>query len=194
MRAANKIGYPFGSLVRALILTGQRLSELADAQWSEIDGGLGCLTIPPGRMKNRQAHALPLTAKMQALLAALPRFEGGTYLFTTTYGRKPSTGHSNFKTRLDRIIAAIAPVDPWALHDLRRTVRTNLARVGVPVFDAELIIAHQQSGVHGVYDKHRYQSEKLAGLLAWERLLEQILSPPDPAANVVPLREAGVRA
>ena len=194
-QAAGEMGYPFGSLVRALILTGQRLSELADAQWSEIDGGLGCLTIPAERMKNKQVHALPLTAKMQELFAGLPRFEGGTYLFSTTWGRKPTVGHSGFKRRLDRIIAMIAPIEPpWQLHDLRRTVRTNLARAGVPVFDAELIIAYQQAGVHAVHDKFRYQSEKLAGLLAWERLLEQILSPPDPAANVVPLREAGVRA
>ena len=117
-RAAGAMGYPFGSLVRALILTGQRLSELADAQWSEIDEGLGCLT--------------------QELLAELPRFEGGSFVFSSTWGRKPTVGHSSFKIRLDRIIATIAPVDPWQLHDLRRTVRTGLARAGVPVFDAEL--------------------------------------------------------
>jgi integrase len=185
-QAAGEMGYPFGSLVRALILTGQRLSELADAQWCEIDEGLGCLAIPAERMKNKQVHTLPLTARMSELLAGLPRFEGGSFVFSSTWGRKPTVGHSNFKIRLDRIIATIAPVESWQLHDIRRTVRTGLARAGVPVFDAELIIAHQQSGVHGVYDRHRYQDEKRAGLLAWERLLEQILSPPDhPAANVV---------
>jgi hypothetical protein len=79
--------------------------------------------------------------------------------------------------RFDNAVAAIGPVQPWKTHDLRRTARTSLSRAKVSVFDAELIIAHQQSGVHAVYHKHRYQQEKLAGLLSWEQLLIRILDP-----------------
>jgi hypothetical protein len=52
------------------------------------------------------------------------------------------------------------------------------------VFDAEPIIAHQRSGVHGIYDKFRYQGEKLAGLIKWEQLLGRILNPTD---NIIEL-------
>ena len=181
-RAKSKeIGYPFGILVQALILTGQRLSELAEASWSEIDDET--LLIPPERMKNRRAHALPITSRMQELIASLPHLEGGEFLFSTTGGRRPISGFSKYKTKFDRVLG----LDPWRLQDLRRTVRTGLSRAGVPVFDAELIIAHQQSGVHGVYDKFRYQQEKLAGLLKWEKLLARII---DPTENIIELRVA----
>jgi integrase len=168
---AGFLGYPFGDLVRSLIRTGQRLSEIAEMRWSEIGGAT--LTIPAERMKNRRVHALPLTPRMQELLASLPRFEGGDFVFSTTYGKRPVSGHSKYKVKFDRLLGA--EIGQWQLHDLRRSVRTGLARAGVPVFDAELIIGHQQAGVHGVYDRHRYSAEKLAGLLKWEELFSRIL-------------------
>jgi len=141
------------------------------------------LLIPPERMKNKRAHALPLTPKTRELLQSLPRWANGEFLFSTTGGKRPISGFSKFKAKFDRGLG----LDPWQLHDLRRTVRTGLSRAGVPVFDAELIIAHQQSGMHRVYDKFRYQEEKLAGLLKWEQLLARIIDPP---ANVTELRKA----
>jgi integrase len=168
---AEEIGYPFGTLVQALILTGQRLGELANARWCEVAGDT--LLIPPERMKNKRAHALPLTPRLQEVVGSLPRAEGGEFLFSTTGGRRPISGFSKYKVKFDRGLDIV----PWQLHDLRRTVRTGLSRAGVPVFDAELIIAHQQSGVHGVYDKFRYQEEKLNGLSKWEELLARILDP-----------------
>jgi hypothetical protein len=119
---------------------------------------------------------------MQELLRELPHFEAGGFLVSTTFGKRPISGFSKFKARLDRGL----DIAPWQLHDIRRTVRTGLSRAGVPVFDAELIIAHQQSGVHGVYDKFRYQQEKLAGLEKWEQLLlTRILDP--TTSNIVEL-------
>jgi integrase len=178
---AEAIGYPFGSLVRTLILTGQRLSEIAEAKWSEIAGET--LLIPPERMKNKRAHALPLTSRMQGLIASLPHPDGSEFMFSTTHGKRPLSGFSKYKAKFDRGL----DLDPWQLHDIRRTVRTGLSRAGVPVFDAELIIAHQQSGVHGVYDKFRYQQEKLNGLSSWEQLLARIIDLP---SNVTELRKA----
>jgi integrase len=179
-RQAEEFGYPFGTLVKALILTGQRLSEIAELSRPEIRDKQ--LHIPAERMKNKQEHILPLTAQMQELLQALPQWSAGDYLFSTTNGMRPISGFSKYKTRFDRGL----DVDPWQLHDIRRTVRTNLAKAQVPVFDAELIIAHQQSGVHGVYDKHRYTQEKLNGLSKWEELLARILDPP---GNIIELRK-----
>jgi integrase len=175
---AEETGYPFGTLVQALILTGQRLSEMAEAKWSEIAGET--LLVPPERMKNKRAHALPLTSCMQELVASLPHPEGSEFMFSTTHGKRQLSGFSKYKAKFDRGL----DLDPWQLHDIRRTVRTGLSRAGVPVFDAELIIAHQQSGVHGVYDKFRYQQEKLAGLNKWEQLLTRIIDPP---GNIIEL-------
>jgi integrase len=146
-RAAEATPYPFGSLVRALLLTGQRLSEIAEARWSEIEGE--ALTIPAERMKGKVAHVVPLTARMQVLLSSLPRF-AGDYIFTTMSGRRPISGYSKMKARLDNTVAEIAAeagarVGHFTIHDLRRTMRTGLAAAGVPVFDAELIIGHRKA-------------------------------------------------
>jgi integrase len=178
---AEEFGYPFGTLVKALILTGQRLSEISELSSPEICDNE--MHIPAERMKNKQEHILPLTEQMQVLIKQLPQWNAGDYLFSTTGGKRPIAGFSKYKARF----AEGLDIAPWQLHDIRRTVRTNLSRAQVPVFDAELIIAHQQSGVHGVYDKHRYQQEKLAGLLKWEQLLVHIIDPP---TNVSELRKA----
>ena len=182
--AAQATPYPFGQLVRALLLTGQRLCEIAEMRSSEIDRTT--LLIPAERMKGKAAHVVPLTDTMSALLAALPRFEGGAYLFTTTAGRRPVSGFSKMKVRFDKTVAGLGPVAHWALHDLRRTARTGMAAAGVPVFFAELVIGHRQSGVHGVYDLHRYNSEKLEALLKWEERLFAIVE-----RNIVPMPARG---
>jgi integrase len=173
-QAAEQTPYPFGPLVQLLLATGQRLNEVAAARWDEIDGAT--LLIPASRMKNKQAHAVPLTGRLQALLATLPRFADGGYIFSTTYGTKPISGFSKYKKRFDRTITGIGHVAPFQLHDIRRSVRTGLSRAGVVPFYAELVIGHVQDGIHRVYDLHRYASEKRDALESWERLLEQILT------------------
>jgi integrase len=179
-------GDPFGRLIKALILSGQRLNEVARASWSEIDEGTRCLLIPAARMKGKATHAVPLTPRFRALLDESPRFESGDYIFSTTYGKRPISGFSKMKARIDRAIAALGHVNDWQIHDLRRTMRTGLSRAAVPVFDAELAIAHTQSGVHETYDRHRYQDEVLAALRQWEDLLFRniLVSPPDNVAKL----------
>jgi integrase len=184
-RAAGETPYPLGPLLRGLILTGQRLNELARAQWSEIDTDVGCLLVPASRMKNKQAQALPLTAQMRALLDTLPHFTEGDFIFSTTAGKRPVSGFSKWKTAFDKRVAAIGPVAPWRIHDLRRTTRTGLSRAGVLPFYAELVIAHIQAGVHATYDLHRYSNEKAEALRNWENLLFDIVGSP-PAESPPP--------
>jgi integrase len=198
-RAALDTPYPFGPLILALILSGQRLSEIAEARRSEIDGE--CLVIPAERMKNRQVHAVPLTATLRALLDEMPSFDGGDFIFSTTGGKRPISGFSKYKTRFDRAAAELGQVESWRIHDLRRAVRTGLSEAGVLPFHAELVIAHTQVGVHAVYDRHRYDAEKRKALIAWERRLVNIVKPLPPSgtaekrpADVVLLRTMGARA
>jgi integrase len=179
-QAADKLGYPFGTLVKMLALTGQRLTEISSASWSEIENDV--LTVPPERMKGKIAHTVPLAPEAAALLATLPHFAG--FIFTTTGGKRPVSGFSKAKARLDREIAKLGSAPPpWTLHDIRRTVRTRLSGLGVLPLVAELVIAHKQGGIHAVYDLHRYDAEKRDALLRWERALRAIIESPPP--NVV---------
>jgi integrase len=195
--AAKAKAYPFGDLVRALLLTGQRLSEIAEARRREIDGDV--LVVPAERMKNKQRHVVPLTSEVAALFDNAPRFkDGDDFLFTTTFGARPVSGFSKAKADLDKTIAALVaeerkrgldtkPVAPWRIHDLRRTARTRMSTLGVLPFIGELVLAHVQTGVHAVYDLHKYDAEKRAALERWQTALLAIVEPRAPDEGVADL-------
>jgi integrase len=183
--AAGRDGYPFGSIVRMLILTGQRLNEIAALSWSEIDLDRQLITIPSGRMKGGRAHEVPLPPDALALLTELPRFTRGQYAFSTTGGTKPFVGHGKGKARIDRL----SGVTEWRLHDLRRTMRTHLSALPVQDLVRELVIAHARPGLHRVYDQHSYLDEKRECLNRWETRLRGILNPvPGDVADLAEVR------
>jgi integrase len=178
--APDALGIPFAPFVRMLMLTGQRLSEVAEAKWTEFDLPAGLWTIPPVRMKGNAAHEVPLVSAVVDLLRALPR-GAGPYVFSTTDGHRPISGFSKAKTRLDKMLQG---VKPWRFHDLRRTMRTGLGGLPVPTNVAELVIAHAQPGLHKVYDQHKYRDEKLEALSKWTAKLLSIVEP--NGGNVLP--------
>ena len=81
-------------------------------------------------------------------------------------------------------------VTDWRLHDIRRTVGTNLAELEVPRLTISRILNHKEGGVTSIYDRHSYFKEQLAALELWGRRLDQILTP-DGGENVVPLKKRG---
>ena len=151
----------FGRIVKLLILTGARRQEIGSLRWSDIDFDAGTLTIPAERAKNGQALELPLPATPIGILRATPHRRN--YVFGTT--GLGFTGWSiatdAFRRRLTRTL------EPFTLHDLRRTFRTGLGRLGVPPHVAELLINHVKGGVQAVYDRYSYEGEKRAALALW---------------------------
>jgi integrase len=193
-RAASRARYPYGDMVKLLLLTGCRVNEVALARWHEFDAELW--TIPAERFKSGSQHRVPLTPAMGELLASLPRWAESDYLFTLN-GRKPFNGFSTSKRRLDRRALLAyralrgdkhATMPPWILHDLRRTVRTRLAELNVRENVAELVIGHSKKGLARIYDQHRYADEMRAALQAWGNLLASIVG--QSPANVVEFRKA----
>lgn len=182
---AGALGYPFAPMVRLLLITGQRLREVAEMSWDEIDLGKALWTIPAKRMKGGEAHEVPLSTLAVELLNALPRWKG-LFVFTTTGGEKAVSGFSKAKARLDKLLVTASadetPQEPtlprWTFHDLRRTMRTNLSGLPVPDLVAELVIAHRKPGLHRVYDLHSYREEKRLALEMWSSRLATITSKP----------------
>jgi integrase len=172
--ACDKAGYPWGDLTKMLLLTGCRLREVSDATWREFNGGW---VIPQERHKSEQEHRLPITDDMAQLLAKLPRFQGGDYLFSFSYGKKPVANFARGKRAID----AHMPPDTahWQFHDTRRSVRSQLSALKIEDHVAEKIIGHGRKGLQRVYDRHRYESEIREGLIAWQRKLRLIVDPPD---------------
>jgi integrase len=159
-----KLGYPVGPCVQMMMLSGQRRSEVGNAQWGEFSDGLW--TVPKERMKARATHVVPLTDEMTKLLGELPRV-GEKYVFSYD-GRKPINSWDDARKR----IAALGGGTGFTFQDIRRTVRTHLSALPVPDPVRELVIAHSKPGLHKVYDQHLYLDEKLEALCLWgERLL-----------------------
>ena len=128
-QAAEIIGYPFGPFVQLLLLSGQRLREVAEMSWAEIDLEKRIWVIPSDRMKGDAAHEVPLSTPAIELLKSLPRWSG-PLVFSTTGGTRPISGFSKAKSRVDNVLGS--DVAPWRFHDLRRTMRTALS--GLPEY------------------------------------------------------------
>jgi integrase len=166
-QAAEQVGYPFGTMTQVLILTGQRRDEVAKARWSEIDIARRLWRLPPERMKNNKPHEVFLSTATIAVLQSLPRFAGSNYVFTTD-GTTSSTGFSRGKTCLDALLPVTIP--HWVLHDLRRSVASGMAKLGVQLPVVEKILGHTSGsfrGVAGIYQRHDYASEKAKALETW---------------------------
>jgi integrase len=186
-QATEGLGYPAAPFIRMLLITGQRLREVAEMRWAEIDLDKALWTIPPERMKGDATHEVPLPPMAVDILKGLPRWHGD-FLFTATGGAGPISGFSKMKLRIDA--AMKEPVAPWRFHDIRRTMRTGLGALPVPNNVAELCIAHAQPGLHRTYDLHSYRDEKRRAFELWAARLLSIVEPDTPA-NVISIAARG---
>ena len=170
----------FGRIVKLLILTGCRRDEIGSLKWSEIDDGV--LTISAARSKNRKAHSLILPPLALDILKSIPRRRD--YLF----GRRGG-GYSRWGFYTAALRKRLGDMPLFTLHDLRRTFRTGLGRLGIPSHVAELAINHVRSGIEAVYDRHTYQHEIASALVQWAAHVAAIIEG-RPASNITPLRRA----
>lgn len=195
-KASERIGFPFGPFVQLLTLTAQRRDEVAGARRRELHDGGKLWTISGTRTKNGDPHDVPLSDSAQGIVRALPRIGRGEFLFSTT-GETAISGYSNAKERLDATMLAIAreqaevrgenpedvKLEPWRLHDLRRTAASGMARLGVPVHVIEAVLNHrsgQISGVAAVYNRHSYLPEKRRALEAWAGFVLSLMEEHNP--------------
>jgi integrase len=99
--AAEGLGYPLSPFVRLLLLTGQRLNEVAQMLWAELDLDKALWIIRPERMKCDAAHEVPLSPIAIKILRSLPRWSG-PFVFSTTAGARPISGFSKMAYWLPR--------------------------------------------------------------------------------------------
>jgi integrase len=166
--ACDDIGGGAGACVKLLLLTGQRRSEIANLKWSEVDGNL--LVLPGERMKGRTAHLAPLSTLAISIIGSLPH--AGEYVF----GASPVTHFNRIKDALDE---RVKPATPWVVHDIRRTVASGMARIGVSVPVVEKILGHKSGtfrGIVGTYQRHSFLPEMAAAMQKWADHVERIVS------------------
>lgn len=171
---AEAEGYPFAQYMHLLILTAQRRGEVAGMRWSEIDFATGAWTIPAKRAKNATSHTVPLAPLTLDILKSTPRFLGSDLVFTTN-GTTPISGFGRLKRRLDLVVGTDA--EDWRLHDIRRTVATNMAMLGIAPHIIEAILNHRTgivSGVAAIYNRHAYLDEKREALEQWAGTVDKL--------------------
>ena len=196
--AAGGTGYPFGPYFRMLLATAQRREEVGRMRWADIDLAEKTWTIPSAMTKPGRAHVVPLSPMALRLLEDCPHT--GAYVFSSGGERRrrgsspagerrdaPISGYSYGKSLVDEKIAAGGQViEPWTIHDLRRTAATMMAKLGVARFTLSRILNHADQSVTGIYDRHEYLAEKRQALDTWGQFLENLTRP--PSEKVTPLR------
>jgi integrase len=168
--AAATLPYPWGVAIQLLMLTGCRESEICGAMWSWYDAREAALLIPPERYKSGRDFLVTMPKAAAAIINDLPRWSAGDFMLSTTNGEKPIAGVA--RKTLDRLHLVAEeilgrPMKRFALHDLRRTVRTHLSRLGVTDVVAELVLGHTLKGLQARYNVYGYGAEKREALEAW---------------------------
>jgi integrase len=162
-------------IVRVLLLTGLRRTEVSQLRWSEIDYDKGLITIPNERSKSKRAHLVPMMSEVITILRSTPRI-GGDAVFGKGKG---FDGFGPAKRALDKRVAEMAgaPVVPWTLHDLRRTLRSALTqKLGIEQNVSESVLGHIRTGVLGVYDVGHYLAGKTQALGLWADHVDTIVN------------------
>jgi integrase len=158
----------YADVMKLLMLTGQRAAEIADLRWSEIHDDT--IVLPPERTKNGRTHIVPISAPVRAILDAQPHRADRDLIFGI--GQGGFNGWHIRKQKLDSHVAATIgkTLEPWTVHDIRRSVVTNMAEIGVPPHIIEAIVNHvsgHKNGVAGIYNRARYQDEMRSALQRW---------------------------
>jgi hypothetical protein len=193
----ERLPSPHRQAYQVLLHSGLRLKEAAGACWDEIEGDVW--TIPAARMKGKntgrgqaRAHVVPLTPVLRKIFAAIPRGAKGDFIFSSKDGATPIiTGGSTIKRRLDNQMLTIlreraeargedairVVLRPWRNHDIRRSCRSTLSRLGIRHEVAEAVLAHARGGVAGTYDRWQYLPEKRDALERWSAFLSDLTRP-----------------
>lgn len=159
-RAAEAFGHPFGPYLQFLLLTGQRRTETTLARWDNIDGAVWL--IPKEITKSGRAHRVPLPP---LALDVLPARSNSSPLLFRGRGDAPMTGHSPL---LRRFRKDNPKLPHFTLHDLRRTVKSGLAALGVEPIVSELMLNHALAdALEAAYNKHDYWPERVEAAQRW---------------------------
>ena len=178
----------FGRIIQLLFLTGCRRSEIGGLKWAELDLDNSAMTIPPERVKNGQALRLKLPPTAMNIIRSCTRQRGRDYLFGISGGQYSRWGYA--KVQLDKRIAECGHQLPeWHLHDIRRTVRSRLSKLGIPPHIAELMLGHtgHRTKLVKTYDRYDYGAEIADALAKWSHALLAIVEPPK-TGNIARLR------
>lgn len=160
-----------------LLISLQRKSEVAQAEWKEFDFKSGWWTIPKEKTKNGLPHRVYLSPTSLSLLREIKEISGNSiYLFPSPRGKgtKPITSRSLSQALLRN--QNNIGIEHFVPHDLRRTASSYMTGSGISRSVVQKVLNHVEPGVTAVYDRYSYDKEKKGAMIKWDRTLQAILS------------------
>ena len=164
--------------LRLILMTMVRKSELQDAIWDEIDFENAVWTIPKERMKRSKTHNVYLSNQAIDIFIALKTCAGNSrYVLPSRYDADAPMSRATF----NRITTAVQlraaeeglPLEPFTVHDLRRTGSTLLNELGFNSDWIEKCMAHEDGrSSRGVYNKAEYEVQRRHMLQEWSDILD----------------------
>lgn len=174
--------------IRFLLLTGQRIGEVVNAEWSEIDLENRVWTLPSIKVKNGKPHRVPLSAQAVAVLTQAkalaaeieqrrshPRKRDAAkwsgkdcsvrWVFPSRYGEAPIT--SGCVDRALRRLRTDGKVSDFRPHDLRRTAASHMTRLGIDRLTVHKLLNHSDRSITAIYDRYDYDTPKRRAVEAW---------------------------
>lgn len=173
--------------LRTILLTGQRPGEVAGMTWKEIDSEWWI--IPKERTKNGEENRVPILPMLADIIEQAKVYSSDSlFVFRSSHSKEEkdtplTVGALANAMRRHR---AEMKIDHFTPHDLRRTLRTKLAELGVSDMIGERVLNHKLQGVLGIYNRHSYDIEKRQALALWEKRLCKILDLSESISNVIP--------
>ncbi|MBA4751905.1 MAG: tyrosine-type recombinase/integrase [Sphingopyxis sp.] len=180
--------------LKFFLLSMVRKSELLDAVWDEVDFENAVWSIPKERMKRGRPHNVYLSTQMLDILIALRTCAGGSrYLLPSRYDADAPMSRATFN-RVTYAIVELArkdglPLDPFTIHDLRRTGSTLLNEMGFNSDWVEKCLAHEDGrSSRGIYNKAEYEQQRRHMMQEWSNTVDAwiagnryapVLLPPD---------------
>ncbi|MEO7689747.1 MAG: tyrosine-type recombinase/integrase, partial [Sphingomonas sp.] len=164
--------------MKLFLLTMVRKSELQDATWDEVDFENVVWSIPKERMKRSKAHNVYLSQQAVDIFVALKTCAGNSrYVLPSRYDADAPMSRATF----NRITTAVVvrakkeglPLDPFTVHDLRRTGSTLLNELGFNSDWIEKCLAHEDGrSSRGVYNKAEYEHQRRHMMQEWSNLVD----------------------
>ncbi|HFL9255570.1 tyrosine-type recombinase/integrase [Escherichia coli] len=174
---------------KIILALGVRKMELCAAEWSEFNLDEKVWHFPADRAKNGEEIDIPLADPVIEWIKEIRLFAGNSrWLIPARRGRTTShVSRSTLNMVLPSVLKEMPDVEPFSIHDLRRTMRTQMAALGIDPVIAERCLNHKIPGVEGIYNRHHYFEERKSALEQWAELLVTLESGED--YNVVPMRK-----
>lgn len=173
-RTSQSHPVPFGPIVALSVVTGMRRNEVASLEWDWIDQEGRLISLPSALTKNKHTHIMPFGDCVVGVLRTIPHTS--SFLFPSqSLNGTVFNGWGKSKARFD---AELENVEPYTLHDLRRTFATLHAKIGTPIHITGRLLNHISgtiSGVAAVYNRHSYLEEMRTAIKHFDDYLVNIM-------------------